>query len=128
MKRFLSALLLAALLLTATGCEFSSSSKFMCVEKSNSTSWSMSYSRFTGTERKTIRIAEPGTVVTVTVETQAGTLDIKVTAADNRDELVYDAQDLQTGVYTFVVAGAGKYNVTVQANDHKGSYALNWSN
>lgn len=127
MKRFLIALLAAAMLLMLAGCEFSSGMKLMCVETSTSTSWKMSYSKFTGTERETIRTTEPDTRVTVQVVTNAGSLNLKVTPADDPDRTLYQGTDMPTCEFTFNIPEAGKYTVTVTADDHEGSYVLDWS-
>ena len=124
MKRFLAILLLVSTLLL-TGCEFTSSTKLMCVSKSTTTSFSMSYAKFSGTEKHTLRTKSDAPVVMATIESESGTL--KVTILDENKAVVYEQDALETGVYTITLPGRGKYTVRMDAQDHVGSYHFEWA-
>ena len=131
MKRAFLAVLVAAMLLMMAGCEgalVSSGTTFMCVSTETSESFSMDYEQFNGSKQYRLKTRQDGTTVRVDVETESGTLSVKVTAAGSKDELVYSADDLQTGSFTFHVPEAGKYTVTVTADKHSGSFSFDWSN
>lgn len=131
MKKVLCLLLVAAMALPLTGCDealVSSGTTFMCVSNQTSESFSMSYEQFDGMKQYRLKTRQDHTTVRVDVETESGSLSVKVTAADGRDELTYVAENLQTGSYAFEVPNAGKYTVTVTADEHSGSFSFDWSN
>ena len=88
----------------------------------------MDYEQFNGSKQYRLKTRQDGTTVRVDVETESGTLSVTVTAAGIKDELVYSADDLQTGSFTFIVPETGKYTVTVTADKHSGSFSFDWSN
>ena len=131
MKRIFAALLLAVTLLTLSGCEgalISSGFTMMSVSNETSESFSMRYMKFDGMKQYRLRTKQDDTIVRVDVESISGTLSIKVTSAGNRDELVFYKENLESGSFTFTVPEKGSYTVTMTADEHEGSYALDWSN
>lgn len=131
MKRPFASLMLAVLLLTLVGCEgalVSSGFTMMSVSTETGESFSMRYMEFDGMKQYRLRTKQDNTVVRVDVESESGTLSMKVTAAGNRDELVFQAENLESGSFTFSVPEKGSYTVTMTADEHEGSYALDWSN
>ena len=131
MKRAFASLMLAVLLLTLVGCEgalVSSGVTMMSVSNETSESFSMRYMKFDGMKQYRLRTKQDDTVVRVDVESISGTLSIKVTSAGNRDELVFYKENLESGSFTFTVPEKGSYTVTMTADEHEGSYALDWSN
>ena len=131
MKRTFAALLLAVMLLTLGGCEgalVSSGFTMMSVSTETGESFSMRYMEFDGMKQYRLRTKQDNTIVRVDVESISGTLSIKVTSAGNRDELVFYKENLESGSFTFTVPEKGSYTVTMTADEHEGSYALDWSN
>lgn len=131
MKRTFAALLLAVMLLTLGGCEgalVSSGFTMMSVSTETGESFSMRYMEFDGMKQYRLRTKQDNTIVRVDVESISGTLSIKVTSAGNRDELVFYKENLENGSFTFTVPEKGSYTVTMTADEHEGSYALDWSN
>lgn len=131
MKRVFAAMLLAAMLLTLSGCEgalVSSGYTMMSVSTQTGESFRMSYTKFDGMKQYRLRTKQDNTVVRVDVESKSGTLSMTVTSAGNRDELVFSAENLESGSFTFSVPEKGSYTVTMTADEHEGSYALDWSN
>lgn len=130
MKRIACLLLLLTLALPMTACESalrSSGTTFMCVSTETSESFSMSYEKFDGMKQYRLKTKQDNAAVWVNIETESGTLSVKVTSADKSDTLVYEAENLQTGDFAFTVPEAGKYTVTVTADEHSGSYSFDWS-
>ena len=131
MKRTFAALLLAVMLLTLGGCEgalVSSGFTMMSVSTETGESFSMRYMEFDGMKQYRLRTKQDNTIVRVDVESISGTLSLKVTSAGNRDELVFYKENLESGSFTFTVPEKGSYTVTMTADEHEGSYALDWSN
>lgn len=131
MKRTFAALLLAVMLLTLGGCEgalVSSGFTMMSVSTETGESFSMRYMEFDGMKQYRLRTKQDNTIVRVDVESISGTLSLKVTSAGNRDELVFYKENLENGSFTFTVPEKGSYTVTMTADEHEGSYALDWSN
>ena len=131
MKRTFAALLLAVMLLTLGGCEgalVSSGFTMMSVSTETGESFSMRYMEFDGMKQYRLRTKQDNTIVRVDVESISGTLSITVTSAGNRDELVFYKENLESGSFTFTVPEKGSYTVTMTADEHEGSYALDWSN
>ena len=130
MKRTFAALLLAVMLLTLGGCEgalVSSGFTTMSVSTQAGESFSMRYMKFDGMKQYRLRTKQDDTIVRVDVESISGTLSIMVTSAGNRDELVFYKENLESGSFTFTVPEKGSYTVTMTADEHEGSYALDWS-
>ena len=130
MKRTFAALLLAVMLLTLGGCEgalVSSGFTTMSVSTETGESFSMRYMEFDGMKQYRLRTKQDNTIVRVDVESISGTLSITVTSAGNRDELVFYKENLESGSFTFTVPEKGRYTVTMTADEHEGSYALDWS-
>ena len=131
MKRAFALLLLAVLLLTLGGCEgalVSSGYTMMSVSTQTGESFRMSYMKFDGMKQYRLRTKQDNTIVRVDVESISGTLSIKVTSAGNRDELVFYKENIESGSFTFTVPEKGSYTVAMTADEHEGSYALDWSN
>ena len=131
MKRTFAALLLAVMLLTLGGCEgalVSSGFTMMSVSTETGESFSMRYMEFDVMKQYRLRTKQDNTIVRVDVESISGTLSLKVTSAGNRDELVFYKENLESGSFTFTVPEKGSYTVTMTADEHEGSYALDWSN
>ena len=130
MKRAFALLLLAVMLLTLGGCEgalVSSGVTMMSVSTQTGESFSMRYMEFDGMKQYRLRTQQDNTIVRVDVESISGTLSIGVTSAGNRDELVFYKENLESGSFTFTVPEKGSYTVTMTADEHEGSYALDWS-
>ena len=129
-KKLLTVIISLVMLLTLCGCEgalVSSGYTMMSVSTQTGESFRMRYMEFDGMKQYRLRTKQDNTIVRVDVESISGTLSIKVTSAGNRDELVFYKENLESGSFTFTVPEKGSYTVTMTADEHEGSYALDWS-
>ena len=124
MKRMLAAMMTACLLLL-TGCEFSSNSMLMSVEKETRTSCSVRYAKFNGRKQHVIRTYGDTRTILLDVVTESGTLG--VTVKDKDGQVIYEAEGLKTGASVIALPESGKYTVIMRAEEHSGSYALDWA-
>ena len=122
-KRISAVLLLLVMLLTVTGCEFSST--VMSSERTTPNGFSMSYKKFNGVRNYDIRTEGNGAVITMDIVSESGKLGVRI--LDRDDTVVYEANDLVTGSYVIVLPGSGKHVIKMTAEDHRGSYAFDWS-
>lgn len=121
-KRLITLAMLVLMLFTVTGCEFTRT--VMSVSKENSTGFSMSYKKFSGTKSYTLRVKQPGAMV-LDIESESGTLNVCVTDSDKN--VIYEANNIATGSYIIELPESGNYTVKMMAEDHRGSYAADWS-
>ncbi len=66
-----------------------------------------------------IELAEPA-ALTVSCETESGTLDMKIRDSDGKD--IFNRKEIQTGEYEASAPSAGTYTVAVHAENHTGSF------
>lgn len=60
----------------------------------------------------------------VYVQTEEGSLSIFVTPEDNEEMVVYEARDISTSEFTFVLDEPGEYKLWLEGADHKGGYTI----
>ncbi|MGM9681945.1 MAG: hypothetical protein ACI3XR_10640 [Eubacteriales bacterium] len=85
----------------------------------------MSYEKFDGTKEYSIRVKDGETLaVKVSIVTEGGSLAL--TIAQNGDQPAYRGKDLPTTDFTVYLKEAGTYTVTLTADEHSGSYSLDW--
>lgn len=86
---------------------------------------SMSYEKFSGSKSKTISLDEPSNV-SVVVSTESGTLDLSITDKDGNS--YYNGINIPSSAFSVSLDKSGKYDITVSADNHKGSYDISWDN
>jgi len=125
MKKFI---VILALLLLMTGC--SSSDGYQVTkavgEVSTPEMLAMNYENFDGTKFGDFYpVAEGETVeFQVYVETIEGSLTIYITPEEDENTVVYEAEDIPTSEFTFVIDEPGVYSLYISAENHKGGYTI----
>jgi hypothetical protein len=120
---------LLLLLLIFSGCSGGFSNSVTLAREYNTPfSLSMSYMKFNGSKRgEFIHVPEGGTVeIRTAVVTEGGSLSIIVSRENEKGEVVYRADDIQTSEFTITISGKGDYFIWFEAKDHKGAYSLQW--
>lgn len=80
--------------------------------------WSGSYVTLDGTMEKTI--FPDDNTINISVKTESGTISIKIKDTDNN--VIFDKDNI--GTETFQTAVSGRVIVTINADDHKGSFDI----
>ncbi len=107
-----------------TGCTCNSFYTEKLYEHNTSASMYMSYEKFSGTKTKTISINEPGEIK-VDITTESGSLDLSVTDKDGNS--FYVGNDIPTSTFSVKLDMAGEYEITAEADSHKGSCEITWN-
>ncbi|MBP1919279.1 hypothetical protein [Youngiibacter multivorans] len=129
MGKIKPAVLLILLLVIVSGCSGGfSNSVTLAREYNTPNSLSMSYMKFNGSKMgEYIHIPDDGTVeIRTAVVTEGGSLSIIVSRDNEKGEVVYRANDIQTSEFTITISGKGEYMIWFEAKDHKGAYSLQW--
>ncbi|NLJ30288.1 MAG: hypothetical protein GX424_01560 [Clostridiales bacterium] len=111
------------LIILMAGCTRGSFITIKSHENNTPTSMSMSYEKFSGSKLKTISLDEPSDV-SVVVSTESGSLDISITDKDGYS--YYAGTDIPSSSFRVSLDKQGKYEITVNADNHKGSYNISW--
>ncbi len=82
------------------------------------THWSGIYYSLDGTTRNTMRVKNGA--LTITTTTQSGV--ISITVQDKKGRIIFDEEDL--GSATYQVEASGKVKVTIEAENHEGSFDI----
>lgn len=122
MKKIL-ALFFIIMTLLQTACTSTSGITINSVEKNTATSMKMSYDKFTGIKKKTITLDDT-TEMNVDIKTDSGVLNLSVKGEDGKS--FYSGTELPTSSFQVMLDGAGKYEITIMCNDHKGGYDITW--
>ncbi|MGE5633399.1 MAG: hypothetical protein ACM3TR_20230 [Caulobacteraceae bacterium] len=124
MKKLLG-LVLIIMAFYLTACTVSRSIAIMSVETNTAMSMKMSYEKFTGIKTKTFTLdnSEP-TEMNVDIKTDSGKLNLSVKGKDGKS--LYSGTELPTSTFQVILDGAGKYEITIQCDDHKGGYEITW--
>jgi len=85
-------------------------------------SMGMSYDLFRGTRTRTVTL-EAGTVVTVDLVTNGGTIAMSFT--DESGNRPFFGNGL-TRSFSFVIAEDGEHTIRVDGESHRGSYNITW--
>ena len=80
-----------------------------------------------GREQYTIHVPDGEELaVRVSILNQNGFVSLTIWKKDN--EPVYAGNDMESGTFTVYLRESGDYSVIIDANDHEGSYSLDWDN
>ncbi len=123
MKRFFALLLIAVCL---AGCTAKSGySALVMDEDSGDNYWEASYEKFDGYKERYISISGEGAhTFSVEIVTESGGLGL--TIKDSEGEECYTGNDLQSASFTVGVDSPGKYTLRVDADNHTGSFNVEW--
>lgn len=135
-------LLIAALLTIGviSGCTYGSGSTRGAVEVNTFSKMSMSYKKFSGYKTALVKVGKGEAVeVSAAIVTTKGKLDMKILKkVDPGDgdkaegkkgqdkETVYQETDLPTSDFKVKLDKPGSYEVTVEGEEHEGSYKITW--
>ena len=79
-----------------------------------------------GREQYTIHVSDGEELaVRVSILTQTGSLSLTIGKRDSTP--VYTGNDMESGTFTVYLRESGDYSVIIDANNHEGSYSLEWS-
>ncbi len=128
----LSALIFA--LAFISGCTYGSGSSTGSVEINTFSRMSASYQKFSGYKTADLHVKEGETLeVSVNIVSKKGKLDFiiirkadKKAEKNQKDETVYEKNDLPTSEFRVTLDKPGDYDITVTAEEHKGSYKVTW--
>ena len=80
-----------------------------------------------GREQYTIHVPDGEELaVRVSILNQNGSLSLTIGKRDHTP--VYTGNDMESGTFTVYLRESGDYSVTIDADNHEGSYALDWDN
>ncbi|OPX43456.1 hypothetical protein CLHUN_26030 [Ruminiclostridium hungatei] len=135
-------LLFAALLAIAaiSGCTYGSGVTRGSVEVNTFSKMSMSYQKFSGYKTTKVKVGDGEAIeVSVAIVTTEGKLDLEISkktdsGAANRteaekgreEETIYQGTDLPTSDFKVKLDKPGNYEITVEGDEHKGSYKITW--
>lgn len=108
-----------------TGCTTGSFVTIGSIENNSSSKISMSYQKFDGYKSTKIHVNDGDQMeVSVDIVTEKGKLDLKIT--DENDKTAYEGNDIPTSNFKVTLDKAGDYTITLNADNHKGSYKISW--
>lgn len=124
MKKLLG-LLFVIMAFSLTACTSSSGVAIKSVETNTATSMKMSYEKFTGIKTRTFTLDNSDTMeMNVDIKTDSGKINMSVKGKDGKS--FYSGTELPTSNFQVMLDGAGKYEITIQCDDHKGGYKITW--
>lgn len=124
MKKAFALLVALALLALFASCSTSSGGKYTMSRSShsmNDAGVTASYASFSG-ERYYTKSLEAGAVITVTVTTDSGEMQVTVTGPDGAVLL----EATEAGTYELTAQVAGKHTVDFSSPQHGGGYTIAW--
>lgn len=126
-KGFFLVLILIIPVLVAGGCAIGSGITIGSVEHNTPTKMSMSYDRFDGYRKTTIKVEEnrPVTVV-VEIRSEKGSLDAYIALDNDKANSAYEGHNIPTSAFTVTLSEPGNYTLRVDANDHTENYSFEW--
>ena len=92
------------------------------VESNTRDHWSATYAFHDGYQQRTINTDGEATVLEVEIISSSG--EIGMTVLDEKGNLIYDQQGIETS--SFEIEISGKVTVKITGENHKGSYSLSW--
>ena len=92
------------------------------VESNTRDHWSATYAFHDGYQQRTINTDGEATVLEVEIISSSG--EIGMTVLDEKGNLIYDQQGIETS--SFEIEISGKMTVKITGEDHKGSFSLSW--
>jgi hypothetical protein len=111
------------LIILLAGCTRGSFITIKSHENNTPTSMAMSYEKFSGFKSKTISLDEPSDV-SVVISTESGSFDLSIIDKDGNS--YYEGTDIPSSSFRVSLDKQGKYEITVTADNHKGSYDISW--
>lgn len=107
------------------GCTVSSGTAIKMTEDNNSHRMSATYSKFNGYKKTTLKLKnDEEKTVNVDIETTKGEIDLTITHEDGT--VAYEGDNLETSTFEVNLDKEGKYTIRIDADDHSGSYDINW--
>jgi len=92
------------------------------VESNTHDHWSATYAFHDGYRQRTLNTdGEPATLM---VEIVSGSGEIGMTVTDEKGNIIYDRQGIETS--SFEIEISGKVTVRITGEDHEGSFSLRW--
>ncbi len=124
-KHILAATVMLAVLALVTGCTVSNYVFVGSVEVYGNDFWTIRYSKFQGNKKHemTLKGGEEHTI-TVDIVTDAGTLDLDITAKDGTS--VYSGKALATSAFEIEAVQDGEYVIQFTGNEHSGSFHVGY--
>lgn len=96
------------------------------VSSQTSTSISSEHELLDGREQYTIHVSDGEELaVLISILNQNGSLSL--TIGKNGSTPVYTGNDIESSSFTVYLRESGDYSVIIEANNHEGSYSLDWS-
>ena len=95
------------------------------VSSQTGTGISSTHKLLDGREQYTIHVPDGEELaVRVSILNQNGSVSLTIGKKDN--EPVYTGNDMESGTFTVYLRESGDYSVIIDANNHEGSYSLEW--
>lgn len=126
MKKKITIILTLVLMIgLLVGCTVSHGTLKNSIENDSSHRISATYDKFDGYKKTTLEVeSDEEKTVNVDIETKKGELDLTITDEDGN--AVYEEEDLETSTFDVTLDKEGKYTIRVDADNHSGSYDINW--
>ena len=97
------------------------------VSSQTGTSISSKHKLLDGREQYTIHVSDGEELaVRVSVLNRSGSLSLTIWKRDHTP--VYTGNDMESSTFTVYLRESGDYSVIIDADNHEGSYSLEWSN
>ena len=125
-------LVLCLLVLTLFGCgrgngNYNQVTAVGRVSSQTGTRISSKHKLLDGREQYTIHVSDGEELaVRVSILNQNGSLSLTIGKRDSTP--VYTGNDMESGTFIVYLRESGDYSVIIDANDHEGSYSLDWDN
>ena len=125
-------LVLCLLVLTLFGCgrgngNYNQVTAVGRVSSKTGTRISSKHKLLDGREQYTIHVPDGEELaVRVSILNQNGSLSLTIGKRDSTP--VYTGNDMESRTFTVYLRESGDYSVIIDANDHEGSYSLDWDN
>ncbi len=125
MKKIILMILILIISISFVGCTYGSGLTIGSVENNTLSSMSMKYAKFSGNKNKNITVNEGDIcVVSVDIKTEEGKIDLLI--KDDNENIAYEGHNMPTSNFTVKLSEAGKYKISIEAKNHKGSYSIKW--
>ncbi len=124
MKKFISVIIaILIIVLCVSGCTNGGYSTIKSVEKGTSKYWQMSYEKFNGNKKYTLKSSEDGEhTFNIEIITNSGTLGLTIKDEDGTS--IYNGNELPSSSFEVKANGKGKYTIEAKANNHNGSFNI----
>lgn len=105
-------------LLLFCGCD--SYRAFMSIESGTAKNWEQRHDLLDGRKSHILHLGAKSRDMIVEIVTEKGEID--VTAKDSMGNIIFEAENAETGTYSF--SASGKVKITIEADEHKGSISV----